>query len=243
MKSFFAAVRFLTVLPVGRSGTYDPMGMIPWFPAVGLLLGLTLMALDQAAGALWSPTAAALVDVLFLAGVTGALHLDGLGDTADGLYGHHSRARALEIMKDSRIGMMALVAVVLCLAVKWCGIAGLGPGRGRLLLLVPAYARAGMLFGIRLLPYGRPEGGTGKDLFDAKLPLRAFWGVGILVLLSAICGWHMLLLNLFFAGVVSGILLFYRRKMGCITGDMLGAMTEATEAALFFLLSMGVMDG
>lgn len=239
MKAFAAAIQFLTVLPVGRSGIYDPMGMIAWFPAVGLVLGLMLFVLDAFAGAMWSPAGAALVDVIFLAAVTGALHLDGLGDTADGLYGHRSKERSLEIMKDSRIGMMALVAVVTCLAVKWCGIAGLDTARGRLLILVPAYARAGMLFGIRLLPYGRPEGGTGRDLFQAPLANRALWGVGAVLLLSLTCGWRMLALNFFFAATVASLLVFYRKKLGCITGDMLGAMTEATEAALFFLMSMG----
>jgi adenosylcobinamide-GDP ribazoletransferase len=227
---------------VGRSGIYDPTGMIAWFPAVGLLVGGLLLVVDQLATALWSPGAAALVDVIFLAGITGALHLDGLGDAADGLYGHRSRERALEIMKDSRIGMMALVVVAACLAVKWCGIAGLDAARSRLLLLVPAYARAAMVFGIRLMPYGRPEGGTGRDLFDEPLPASAFWGVGALAALSVVCGWRMLALNLFFAVLVAGLLLYYNRKVGCITGDMLGAMTEVTEAALFFLMSMTVLQ-
>src|SRR5690606_31483037 len=95
-----------------------------------------------------------------------------------------------------------------------------------------------MLFGIRSLPYGRPDGGTGKDLFAAPLPPNAFRGVAVIVLLSVVCGWRMLALNLFFAGAVVILLFYYRRKMGVITGDMLGAMTEATEAALFFLMSM-----
>lgn len=238
MTAFFSAIRFLTVLPAGRSGAFDPMGMISWFPAVGLLLGGCLAVVDHVAMSLWSPSSAALVDVLFLAAVTGALHLDGLGDSADGLYGHRSRDRRLQIMKDSRIGMMALVAVAACLAVKWCGIAGIDAARSRLLILVPAYARAGMVAGIRLLPYGRPDGGTGKDLFARPLPLSAFWGVAAVMGLSVMCGWRLLVLNMAFAAVVSGILWFYRHKLGCITGDMLGAMTEVTEAALFFILSM-----
>ena len=106
MKPFIAAIQFLTILPLGARGTYAPRAMIPWFPAVGLLLGLLLALFDMLVSHLWAPPAAAALDVVLLMVLTGALHLDGLGDTADGLYGHRPAARALEIMKDSRIGTM-----------------------------------------------------------------------------------------------------------------------------------------
>jgi adenosylcobinamide-GDP ribazoletransferase len=170
-------------------------------------------------------------------GVTGAFHLDGLGDTADGLYGHWDRARALEIMKDSRIGTMALVAVVVCLAVKAVGIAGLEQDRWLVLLLVPAYARGAMVFGIRGLPYGRSAEGTGHDLFATPLTTASFAGLIPVVLLSFLLGGRALVLILTFVTVVFLTLAFYRRKMGCITGDMLGALTEITEAVLFLVMA------
>ena len=173
--------------------------------------------------------------------LTGALHLDGLGDTADGLYGQRTADKALEIMKDSRIGAMALVTVVAALALKACGLAGLGESRFLLLMLIPAYARGAMLFGIRGLPYGRSEEGTGFDLFESPLRAGDFCGLVVVVALSAFVGWRAIVLNLFFIVVVALIILYYRRKIGCITGDMLGAMTELTESALFFLMAMEVV--
>jgi adenosylcobinamide-GDP ribazoletransferase len=188
---------------------------------------------------LWNAPAAALLDVILLAAMTGAFHLDGLGDTADGLLGQRSREKALAIMKDSRIGAMGLVAVVFGLALKWSGIAGLDANRSLLLVIVPAYARSGALFGIRFLEYGRPGGGTGLDFFKEKLELTAFWGLALPIGLSFFLGWEALWLNLCFATLTATVLLYYKKRMGCITGDMLGAAIEISEAGLFMLVSIG----
>ena len=238
LKHFFAALQFITVLPIGPRGLYAPRAMIAWFPLVGLALGLLLCLFDQVVSALWSPSAAAVLDVVFLILVTGAFHLDGLGDTADGLYGRRDREHALRIMKDSRIGTMAMVTVVACLALKAVGIAGLQTDRPLLLLLVPAYARGAMLFGIRWLPYGRAQEGAGFDLFATPLTIVSFSGFLPVLALSCLLGARMPMLILFFILIVALTLVFYKHKIGCITGDMLGAMTEGTEALLFFLMAM-----
>jgi len=196
-----------------------------------------LSAVDLLATRLWSVHIASLLDVLFLAAITGALHLDGVGDTADGLFSHRGKNRALEIMKDSRIGVMALVSVVFLLALKWGGVSGLQHHRGLILILVPAYARAAVLFGIRFLPYGR-KAGTGRSFFDDPLDNRDFLPFAVPVVLSVWLGWTGLALNMAFALIVLLILQFYRRQMGCITGDMLGAMIEVTEMFLFIVISI-----
>jgi adenosylcobinamide-GDP ribazoletransferase len=156
------------------------------------------------------------------------------------LLGHHQRERALEIMKDSRVGAMGLVAVSLGLAVKWGGIAGLEAGRALILVIVPSLARGGMLLAIRQLPYGRPEGGTGHALFAAGLPWHAFWGLGLPALLCLPLGWRGLWLLGGALVLSTAIVAFYRRRIGCVTGDMLGAMTEVLEAGLFLLASAGI---
>ena len=239
MKNFLSAVQFITILPFGGRAGFQPPEMIPYFPIVGLLVGLLVCALDTVALRLWSEPVAAVLDVLWLAILTGALHLDGLGDTADGLFGHHSREKALTIMKDSRVGSMGVVAIVLNLMLKWIGIAGLDLPRILLLVLVPAHARTGLLFGFRFLDYGRPGGGTGKPFFADRLRVSGFWGVLAPVVLSIALGLKAIVLNAAFAVVVGAILLFYKKRLGCITGDMFGAMTEATESVLFLILSVG----
>jgi adenosylcobinamide-GDP ribazoletransferase len=202
---------------------------------VGIVLGLMVALFDTFAARFWSSQLVALLDIFLLAALTGAFHLDGLGDTADGLLSPHSSDKALEIMKDSRIGTMGLVAILFGLALKWAGISGLDTHRTILLIAIPAYARSGILFGMRYLPYGRPDG-TGKPFFGKKISLKHFWGLIIPVGLSLLLGARAIWLNLVFVIIISTILFFYKKRIGCITGDMLGALVEITEAGLFLMM-------
>ena len=238
MRNFISTLQFITILPLGKAESFDPPKMVPYFPLVGILLGLLVALFDSVVIRFWAPPVAALLDIMLLAVLTGAFHIDGLGDTADGLLGPRSRDKALEIMKDSRIGTMGLVAILFGLALKWGGIANLEAHRSILLIMIPAYARAGILFGMRYLPYGRSDG-TGKPFFQKKLSLLHFWGLIFPISLSLILGLKAIWLNLAFAIIIGMILLFYKKRMGCITGDMLGAMVEITEAGLFLMISFG----
>jgi adenosylcobinamide-GDP ribazoletransferase len=239
MRHFISAIQFITIIPVGRADTFEPTKMIPYFPVVGLFLGLLTALFDQLATVLWSRPVASLLDILFLAVLTGAFHLDGLGDSADGLLGQRSKEKVLTIMKDSRLGTMGLVAIVFGLALKWAGITGLDANHILLLIIVPAYARAGMLFGMRYLEYGRPTGGTGLDFFKTKLNWTAFWGITAPVVISVFLGQTAFRLNLSFIVLTALLIWYYKRRMGCITGDMLGAMAEILESGLFLLVSVG----
>jgi len=238
MHNLISALQFFTILPLGKAESFDPPKMVPYFPLVGILLGLLVALFDSVVMRFWPPPVAALLDVIFLAVLTGAFHLDGLADAADGLLSPRPRDEALEIMKDSRIGTMGLVAIVFGLALKWGGIAGLDFHRSILLIMIPAYARAGILFAMRFLPYARSNG-TGRPFFDQKLALKHFWGLVLPVGMSLILGRKAIGLNLAFAIIIAAILLFYKKRLGGITGDMLGAMTEVTEAGLFLMTSLG----
>ena len=246
LDDFRSAILFITILPAGGSVPFSPRGMIRCFPLVGMVLGLMLALGDRIFSLVFPGAVTAVLDTVLLVVLTGALHLDGLGDTADGMFSHRSRERALEIMKDSRTGMMGLVAVVCVLAVKTAGLMALkqtlSPSQAfAALVAVPALARSGMLFGIRYLRYGRDSKGTGFDLFTRPLPWREFAWVGLPVVLTLFLGGRGLLVLAGFGAWVTLLLVFYKRKMNCITGDMLGAMTEVTEAALFLTAGMGFL--
>jgi adenosylcobinamide-GDP ribazoletransferase len=242
MKHLKSALQFLTILPLGSSEPFDTRHIIPYFPLVGLVVGFLLAVFDRTTSIFWPRPAVAAMDVIFLAAVTGAFHLDGLADAADGMMGHRSRERALEIMKDSRVGAMGLVTVVCCLMIKWAGLMAVNAHhRFLILMLIPAYARSGMLFGMRALPYGRP-GGTAFAFFENPLQNEDFRWMLLLAAGSFFLGWRGLWLNLAFGMTLTAILLYYRKRMGCITGDMLGAMTELTETILFLMLSAGWMS-
>jgi adenosylcobinamide-GDP ribazoletransferase len=242
MRNLISAIQFLTILPLGKPGIFDPKKMIRFFPIVGILLGFLLAVFDQTVIRLWPRPVAALLDVIFLVAATGAFHLDGLADTADGLYGQRPREKALEIMKDSRIGVMGLIAVLCGLSIKWGGISNIDNHRGLLLIMIPAYARAGMMFGIRFLEYGRPESGTGKPFFGSIQTPYDFWGVLFPISLSLFLGWKGLWLNVIFVILIVLILSYYKKRIGGITGDMLGAMSEMIESLLFLLASTGAVS-
>lgn len=239
MRNLIAAIQFLTILPVGKQHAFESERIVPYFPVAGLIIGCMLSVFDLMATWLWPGIVAALLDIIFLVVVTGAFHLDGLGDTADGLLGHRTKERALEIMKDSRIGVMGLAAIVCILSMKWGGILSLDANRSLLLILIPAYARGSMLFGFKLLGYCRPEGGTGYSFFGYELKPTAFLGLLIPFFLSFLLGKSFIVLNLGFIMLTVILIGFYKLRIGCITGDMFGTMVEVQEAVLFLMLSAG----
>ncbi len=239
IKPFISAIQFLTILPIGKKGTFVPDKMLPYFPIAGLLIGMLLCLFDLIAGRFWPMPVVAVLDTIFLVIITGALHLDGVCDTADGLYGGAGDPKkALSIMKDSNAGAIGAVAVVCAFAGKSAGIYGLDAHRLLLLMIVPAYARGATLFGFKFLQYGRPEGGTGHIFFHNKMTASSFRGLLIPVVLSFFLGWRWIIFNICFLVLVFVILKFYQKKMGCITGDMLGAMTETIEVFLFLIGAM-----
>ncbi len=246
LTQFRSALLFITILPAGKNVAYTPMGMIKFFPVVGLLLGGLLLIVDQVVSQFWPSSVTALLDVFFLVVITGAFHIDGLGDTADGMFSHRPKERVLEIMKDSQSGMMGLVAVFCVLALKVAGIYSMKTGLssvylGLSLLIIPAYSRAAVIFGIRFLNYGRKDKGTGLDLFDRPLGLVDFIFFIIPIAISLFLGYRGLVLNVMFVITLVCVLLFYKKKLGCITGDMLGALTEIMETILFLTAGAAVM--
>ena len=235
MKNLIAAFQFLTVLPMGRPRPVDAAKMVPYFPIVGLAIGMVMVVGDYVFSMLWPPVIVAILDVLLLAVLSGGLHLDGLGDTADGLFSHRSREEVLAIMRDSRIGVMGLLAIVFVLAIKWGSLMALTGQRSLYLLLIPAYSRGAMMFGVQCLPYGRPDGGLGTDFFSQDLPTWTLWTILLPIFISCWLGWHAIWINALYVFMTILILFYYKRRLGCVTGDMLGAMAEFLEAWLLLV--------
>lgn len=235
------ALQFLSSLPLQlpRMPTPEEQGRsLLCYPLVGLLFGLLLLAgawlLDGAPPVL----AAALLLTLWVA-LSGALHLDGLADSADAwLGGLGDRERTLAIMKDPRSGPMAVVALVLLLLLKFAALlALLETGQWLALLLVPLLARASLLGLFLGTPYVR-AGGLGAAM-AAHLPRTAGWRV--LLLSAAACllaGWSGLLA----VAAALGVHLLLRRqllrRLGGTTGDTAGALLELSECALLVLLAL-----
>lgn len=244
LRAAAAAVAFLTRLPVGRRLSLDGADVARGallFPLVGagmgVILGLTAMLLDARLPALAAAGAALALGLL----LTGAIHLDGLADTADAL-GGRSRADALAIMRDHAVGTYGAAAVVLDLLLKATAIATLLERGDAVLALVSAGAlsRAAALPLAFALPYARDPSGPGGVLSGRVTIWAAAGGIalaaGIAVALLGIPGGVMV------GAVGLGTLLLglaYRHWLGGVTGDLLGAATELSET-LALLVAVAV---
>ncbi len=240
IKNLLAALQFLTILPLGKPADFPGHRMVPYFPLAGLFLGLLLALIDTVFQYIFPLSIVSLIDVVFLAVVTGALHLDGLADTADGLFSHRSREESLRIMKDSRVGTMGILALIFVLGTKWAAISSLHDHRVFCLIIVPAYARGAFTIAIRFLDYIRPEGGTAKEFFADNRSIGSLGWLLAPVVFSMWLGFRGIILNAVFIAIVMLVTLYYKKRLGGITGDMLGALGEVTEAGLFLFAGTGV---
>ncbi len=239
MNSFLSALSFLSILP-GKNDRPLESRIVGHFPFVGLLIGGLLVAVDWIGGLFFPAFLRCTVDILFLAVVTGALHLDGLADSADGLFSHRPRERVLEIMKDPRVGVMGAAAVIFCILVKIGGIEGIGESNIWLwLLLAPALARTSQVIGLVVMKDARGGAGVGSSLYQKgnyrmllicliplSLPFFFQFRTGILALIV-------------FAVSTAVLLIYFQYRIGGMTGDTFGAMTEIVEA---LLLTTGAVE-
>jgi len=225
--AFWAALAFLTVVPASRKGTVEVLGAsLAYFPWVGLLLGLSLAGLDWVLGAVFTPGVVDAFLVLALVALTGALHLDGLMDSCDGLFGVRDPERRLEIMKDSRVGGFGVAGAATILILKYAALGGLfGSVRTTALILAPVLSRWAMVYAVVAFPYARPQGlGTA---FRSQ-------GRGEFFLASASALALALVL-----GRVWGLWLLARAvltRIPGLTGDVYGAINEVIEVAVLLLV-------
>ena len=221
---------FLTVIPVAAAGgaSGERLGRA-YFPAVGALLGLLAGVVFLLAAAVTTPLLAAVAATAVLAVLTGALHLDGLADAADGLFGGGDVPRRLEVMRDSRVGSFGLVAVVLVLLGDVAALAAMTPVRALIALVIAgAVSRWALLVMIAAVPYVR-HAGLGVA---AGGPHRRFdLGLGsAITVIPCLLDWRRalasLLVVLLIVVVVGSIA---RWRIGGATGDVYGATTELSQ--------------
>lgn len=226
-----SAFALLTRLPVPAHRAQGARAAWAW-PVVGATVGGIAAAvawLATAAGLPPGPCAALVLAAQAL--MTGALHEDGLADTADGLMGGHTRARRLEIMKDSRIGSFGALAVMLVTLARWSALAALiGGGSLGALVAAGAISRAPMAVLMAALPNARPSGLS--HLVGRPAAHIAALACGLaLTLVVLITGAGALLTALYAAPLVLALALAARARIGGQTGDILGASQQLAEAA------------
>lgn len=242
-----AALEFLTPLRIRPASELEAATIgraSALFPLVGVLLGLALALLDRLLrSALPSPAADALLVTCF-AMFSGALHIDGLADSADGLIGGRTRERRLEIMRDSRTGVFGALAIALLVLVQWNALLTLTPPwRLGGLLLFPALGRMAMVIALAAFPYARPQGlGVLFRRYAWPWPVPVAT-VSSLVLAVALFGgggaalWGVaVLLALGLGAAISN-------RLGGLTGDSYGAICEITQVVVLMLIVSGHQTG
>lgn len=242
MLPLWIALQFLSSLPIRLPGMPAPEQLgrsLLFYPLVGLLFGVILWALNIAlAGAPLLLHAALLLTVWVL--LSGALHLDGLADSADAwLGGFGDRERTLTIMKDPRSGPIAVVMLVLVLLLKYAALLALiEKQQGMALIIVPLIGRAALLGLFLTTTYVR-AGGLGQALAD-HLPRKTGWQV--LVVSAAVCvliaGFSAVVALLLAVVVFIWLRHLMVRRLGGTTGDTAGALLELLEMSVLVGLAL-----
>ncbi len=233
------ALMLLTRLPVGQMRGQVELGDAVWaYPLAGALTGgLAGAVFDLASHMGLHALPAALLTLAAAALLTGAMHEDGLADVADGFGGGGTRARKLEIMRDSRIGAYGVVALVLMLGLRGAFIAEL-PAAGMIAHLagLGAMSRAALPVLMLALPPARAEG-LGQSAGARVAPRRVLAGLGLAAIIgcATLPGFAAVALVMGVAVVAMGWLA--RRQIGGFTGDVLGAAQIVAETAGLGLLS------
>lgn len=243
LRLFFIALQFFTRLPVPRWVGFEAGWLSHasrYLPLVGIVVGAIAAAVYAAASWIWPHVVAVLLSIIAGIYLTGAFHEDGFADTCDGLGGGASAERALEIMKDSRIGTYGAIGIGLMLALKCAALALLPPQAviGALLVAHPLSRLASCAL-IWQLDYVKAEGKakplaqqmSNVEFIVAALPPALIMGALYFV------GW--LSWQEIAAGVAAVILTTawlarkFVSRLGGYTGDCLGAVQQATEVAFY----------
>jgi adenosylcobinamide-GDP ribazoletransferase len=243
MRLYLIAMQFLTIIPLPfdtRCQKEDLGRATACFPLVGLTIGGLL------AGLYWliapwlnRPLTAALL-ITTLAAVTGALHLDGLADVCDGLAARGSRERFLAIMKDSNVGAIGAVGLVLGLLLKWQALLAVPAGiTWQALLLFPTLGRCAQVLAMAGARHARQDG-LGAAIIQGMGAWHLLVALGITVAacLALLPVKGMIALTAVFAVtlVIKG---YFSNRLGGLTGDILGCINELAEIAALIVLAAG----
>jgi adenosylcobinamide-GDP ribazoletransferase len=228
-------MEFLTLMPPVFRRMFAPREMgrsVAYFPLVGFVIGLILLAADHLLSLLLPPllTSALLLALWVL--LTAGLHVDGFLDACDGLLGGTTPERRLAIMRDERIGAFAFTGGALLFIMKFSALSSLTLWRVPALILAPVMGRWGISLALVFFPYARSDG-LGKDMKD-----HATWREAALATLIAMgaawlaAGWHGMIIGVLTLVLQMAIVLFTLKRIPGLTGDIYGMINEISEVVV-----------
>lgn len=242
MKSFLAALQFLSTIPVPGRRDFSPETLgrsAVYFPIIGVIIGLILAGLSWLFGLFLPSGVTSALLIAFLVIISGGMHLDGFIDTCDGIGGQKPAAERWRVMSDSRAGSFGIIGVVLLLVIKYAALNSV-PGQSLVITLVmmPMLGRWTMVYAIFAYPYAKPAGmgtafkqGTSWPRFTAA---TVFTAVAVM-LIAQLIG----LAIMFAAWMVTLVAAaYFRGKFSGLTGDSYGAINEISEVGLLLFISL-----
>ena len=234
-----SALRFLTWLPLPGKQTDDgPANALAFFPLIGFMLGVVLALLDGLLGFAGLPIMArSALDIVMLIVLTRAIHLDGLMDSCDGLFGGHDSEQRLQIMRDSRVGSFAVVGCASILLLKLGFLDSVTSlERSASLILAPVLGRWSIVIAAALFPPARPDGMGAAFSTGATIPrvvvatfftiLVTVWAAGSTGLVAMAVVWAMV-------WIVGAAI---TRLIPGLSGDSFGMIAEVAEVLTLFCL-------
>ncbi len=246
--TFPAALRFLTIIPLPwrREVSQEEVGRsIVYFPVVGVIIGLILAGLNWLLSLILPPAVVNALLLVALVVITGAIHLDGLIDTCDGLGGHKTIEARWQVMSDSRVGGFGVVGAILLLVVKYVSLNSVPQAlMTATLVLMPLLGRWAMVYAVFAYPYAKPSG-LGR-VFKQEASRGRFVIATIITLGVAIglARWANIA-YFYLAGLVimGGIWVITMAMAACLksrfaglTGDSYGALNEVAEVFVLILV-------
>ena len=252
MNRFLSILTFLTRIPVKVNIEFDEnfnKGMI-YFPTVGFILGILYFLVTYITTNLFGVYIGSVIFVLCGVVLTGGLHLDGVGDTFDGIYSYRDKERMLEIMKDSRLGTNALLAVLFVILLKIGFVyKSLNLNIYYTTILMPVYGRLAIAFASYNNKSPR-KNGMGNvfigQINKKQIGICCAFTILYIVLLNMFFkfGLELLLYNIIFMIILWILIRFYTKYItniiGGITGDVLGCICELTEVIYLLFICLGV---
>jgi len=239
LSSFTAALQFLTLLRLTKSecalSPKEFSASMVYFPVVGALQGLVLFIVYTLLGGLLTPGLLGAVLVAVLIITNGGLHLDGFVDSVDGLAGGSTPERRLDIMRDSAVGAIGVVALLILLILKYESISAVSITGGGAIFLFPVVGRWTAIPVAYFSNYARDGEGLGRLFSEVKLTTLIYATVVTVLPVFVILGVTGLIamVGVFIAAVL--ISAFFKRKIGGVTGDVMGFQGEVGEV-LFLII-------
>ena len=240
MKYFVLMIQFFTTIPIKVGAMIEEKefykGLL-YFPLVGLVIGVFNYLFFYLSSFLGEDAIAIAIYLLSNTLITGALHIDGLADTCDGLLSSRGKEQMLEIMRDSRIGANGVIAIIMDFFMRFLLILYITPRlRNLAIILGPVLGKGALLFLIGTSPYGRKTG-VGSLFYDEKSRPRIALGLLVTVFIVYLAAPYEFLLALI---LCFGILVIYRyfvlNKIAGMTGDTLGAANEIIEISFLLII-------